>query len=163
MRMYRTPVAIVALLIAVLVSPARADKLKGFYSGSGGYSAEVHRVLLIDFAADGSALIQQKWHDKDPQTWHAHWKQDGKIVTLIYEPAKNAPTSASPLPEPLIFTFKHGTLTPTSWDTSTLGVLGPPPLTAFGGNVPQHSSVAACQSLNTLDPTGNCVTWSSNQ
>jgi hypothetical protein len=33
-----------------------AEKLNGFYSGSGGISADVHRVLLIKFAADGSAI-----------------------------------------------------------------------------------------------------------
>ncbi len=47
---------------------------------------------------DGTALLQQKWHDKDPQTWHAHWKQDGKTVTLIYEQPKDAPNPPPPFP-----------------------------------------------------------------
>jgi len=159
------PVSIlsIALLAALLPAPANAaDKLKGFYSGSGGFSADVHRTLLIEFAADGTAILQQKWHDKDPQTWHAHWKQDGKTVTLTYEQPKDAPNPPPALPDPLIFTFKHGTLTATTWDTTTLGPLGPPKLTAFGGKTNrQGSSVAACQSLNTLDPRRDCVTWGS--
>jgi hypothetical protein len=164
MRIHVPPAAILALLAATLSPPAQAaEKLKGFYSGSGGISADVHRVLLIEFAADGTAILQQKWHEKDPQTWHAHWKRDGKTITIIYEPAKNDPSPPPPLPAPLIFTFKHGTLTPTSWDTPTLGVLGPPKLTAFDGENPQNTSVAGCRGFNTLDPRRDCVTWSSNQ
>jgi hypothetical protein len=151
-------IATVVLLCAILSPPAHAEKLKGFYSGSGGISAEVHRVLIIEFAADGTAILQQKWHDKDPQTWHAHWKQDKKLVTLTYDPAKNSPT-----PDPLVFNFKHGTLTASSWDSTTLGPLGPPKLTTFGGNVPQVTSVASCQALNTTDPTQNCITWDSRR
>src|ERR1700733_11286201 len=65
-------IAALALLLATLSYPVHADKLNGFYSGSGGFSQDFHRVLLIEFAADGTAILQQKWHDKDPQTWHAH-------------------------------------------------------------------------------------------
>jgi hypothetical protein len=144
-----------ALLLATFYPPAHAEKLDGFYSGSGGLSQEVHRVLLIEFAADGTALLQQKWHDKDAQTWHAHWKRDKNQVTLTYDD--------KPTPEPLVFTFKHGTLTATSWDAPTLGVLGPPKLTTFGGKTPQVTSVASCQALNTTDPTKNCVTWDSRR
>jgi hypothetical protein len=159
-----TAIATLALLAAIL-SPTKgaAESLKGFYSGSGGISADVHRTLLIEFAADGSAILQQKWHDKDPQTWHAHWKKEGKTVTLTYEQAKDAPNPPPPLPDLLVFTFKSGTLTATKWDVPTLGPLGPPPLTAFGGKNPQGGSVAACQSLNTLDPRRDCVTWGSNR
>jgi hypothetical protein len=62
----RTIVTLV--LLGAFLSPFAhaADKLKGFYSGSGGISAEVHRVLLVEFAADGTVILQQKWHDKDP-------------------------------------------------------------------------------------------------
>jgi hypothetical protein len=147
-----------ALLLATLSYPVHADKLNGFYSGSGGISQDVHRVLLIEFAADGTAILQQKWHDKDPQTWHAHWKRDKKQITLSYDPAGD-----KPVPEPLVFTFKHGTLTATSWDAATLGVLGPPKLTTFGGKTPQVTSVASCQALNTTDPTKNCITWDSRR
>jgi hypothetical protein len=164
MRTHPLLILSIALLAALLPSQANAaDKLKGFYSGSGGISADVHRVLIIEFAADGTALLQQKWHDKDAQTWHAHWKQDGKTVTLTYEQAKDAPNPPPPLPDPLVFTFKRDTLTATKWDATTLGYLGPPPLTPFGGKVPKVSSVAACQSMNTLDPTRDCVTWGSNR
>jgi hypothetical protein len=145
-----------ALSFAALSSPAHAaDKLNGFYIGSGGFSQDVHRVLLIEFAADGTAILQQKWHDKDPQTWHAHWKRDKKQITLTYDD--------KPTPEPLVFTFKHNTLTATSWDAPTLGVLGPPKLTTFGAKTPQVTSVASCQALNTTDPTKNCVTWDSRR
>jgi len=148
----------VLCLVGALVFPATsvADKLQGFYSGSGGISQEGHRVLFIEFAADGTAILQQQWHEKDPQTWHAHWAKSGKVVTLTYEPGKDVPT-----PAPLIFTFKHGSLTATSWDVPTLGALGPPKLTPFGGKNVQVGSVASCQSLNTASPAGNCVTWSS--
>jgi hypothetical protein len=148
-----------ALSFAAIASAARAaEKLKGFYSGSGGIAQEVHRVLIIEFAADGTAILQQKWHDKDPQTWHARWKQDGKLVTLTYDPAKDAQP-----PTPLVFNFKHGTLTASSWDSTTLGPLGPPNLTPFGGKNPQVTSVATCQALNTTDPTQNCITWDSRR
>ncbi|MGD0445469.1 MAG: hypothetical protein ABSA39_16150 [Edaphobacter sp.] len=164
MRIRLPSIASLALFAALLPTPAHAAaKLKGFYSGSGGISAEVHRILIIEFADDGTALLQQKWHDKKPQTWHARWKQNGKTVTLTYEQAKDAPNPPPPLPDPLVFTFKNDTLTATKWDTPTLGVLGPPLLTPFGGKVPKVSSVAACQSMNTLDPTRDCVTWGSNR
>ena len=139
------------------LAPA-ADKLKGFYSGSGGIAAEVHRVLIVEFATDGTAILQQKWHDKDPQTWHANWKQARNTVTITFDPAKH-----NPVPDPLILNIKHGTLVPTSWDVTTLGPLGPPQLTPFGGKNAKVSSVAPCQALNTTDPTGTCVTWSSKR
>jgi hypothetical protein len=147
------------LLIAALAPFAQAArKLNGFYSGSGGISAEVHRVLLIEFADDGTAILQQKWHGKDPQTWHANWKQERNKVTITYDPTKH-----NPVPDPLILNIKHGALVPTSWDATTLGPLGPPQLTPFGGHVPKVTSVASCQSLNTVDPTRDCVTWGSNR
>jgi hypothetical protein len=148
------------LLFAAALSPFAhaAEKLKGFYSGSGGISAEVHRVLLIEFAADGTAILQQKWHNKDPQTWHANWKQERKKVTITFDPTKH-----KPVPDPLILNIKHGTLIPASWDVTALGILGAPQLTPFGGNIPKGSSVASCQSLNTIDPTRDCVTWGSNR
>ena len=154
----------VLILVAATLSPSAhaADKLKGIYAGSGGFSADVHRVLFIEFAADGTALLQQKWHNKDPQTWHAHWKQEKKKVTLTYEAAKNA-AKDTPVPDPLILNIKNGALVAASWDATTLGVLGPPQLTPFGGKNPQVNSVAACQSLNTLDPRRDCVTWGSNR
>jgi hypothetical protein len=158
MRTHSLSIAVLVLLAATLSPAARAaDKLKGIYAGSGGYSADVHRVLFIEFAADGTALLQQKWHEKDPQTWHAHWKQEKKKVTLTYDAEKN-----TPVPDPLVFNIKHGALVAVSWD-ATLGVLGPPQLTPFGGNNPQVNSVAGCQSLNTLDPRRDCVTWGSNR
>ena len=148
------------ILIGVALSPLAhaAEKLKGFYSGSGGISSEVHRVVLIEFAADGTVILQQTWQGKDPQTWHANWKQEKKKVTITYDPTKH-----NPVPDPLILNIKHGTLIPASWDVPTLGVLGPPHLTPFGGSVPMVTSVASCQSLNTHDPRRDCVTWGSNR
>jgi hypothetical protein len=165
----RTGPSLLASLIlsgAVLSSSLHAaEKLKGFYAGSGGLSQEVHRVLIIEFAADGTAILQQKWHEKDPQTWHAHWKKKRNKLTITYDPAKDTSgiAPAAPLPDPLILEIKHGALTATSWDAPTLGTLGPPKLTPFGGRNAQVTSVAPCQSLNTLDPTRDCVTWSSNR
>ena len=85
-----------------------------------------------------------------------------KKVTLTYEAAKNA-AKDTPVPDPLILNIKNGALVAASWDATTLGVLGPPQLTPFGGKNPQVNSVAACQSLNTLDPRRDCVTWGSNR
>lgn len=150
--------ASLVMLYSFLSVPARADRLKGIYSGSGGFSQEVSRTLFIEFAADGTALVQQKWVNKDLQTWHAHWKQEKKRVTLTYDPIKD-----TPLPDPLVFDFKHGQLVATSWDQPTLGYLGPPKLTPFGGKNAQVNSVAGCQALNTADPSGLCVTWGSNR
>ena len=133
-----------------------AEKLKGVYSGSGGLTAEVHRVVMVEFGEDGSAIIQQNWNGKDPQIWHARWLQDGKKLTITFDVVKDQP----PI-EPLLCDLKHGTLVPTSWDAQALGVMGPPQLTPFGGkNVKQHS-VATCQSLNSRNPSNNCVTWDS--
>jgi hypothetical protein len=151
-------IAVLVLLGASLSPVAHAAKLKGFYAGSGGLSQEVHRTIILEFAADGTAILQQKWHDKDAQTWHAHWKQERKQVVLTFDPARH-----NPVPDPLIFGIKGNTLTATSWDTTALGPLGPPPLTPFGGKNPQAASVAACQSFNSLDPTRDCVTWGSNR
>ena len=135
-----------------------ADKLKGIYSGSGGMTAEVHRVVMVEFGEDGTAIIQQNWQGKDPQVWHARWAQDGKRVRITFEPVKDQPAI-----DPLTCEFKHGTLTPTGWDGKVLGVMGPPKLEPFGGrNVKQHS-VATCQSLNTMNPSQNCVTWDSRK
>jgi hypothetical protein len=119
-------IASLILLGLVLSSPAYADKLKGIYAGSGGFSQDVSRTVFIGFGANVTAVLQQEWHNKDPQTWHACWKQEKKEITLTYDAVKDIP-----LPDPLIFAFKHGT--PTSRDTTTLGLLGPPKLTRFGG------------------------------
>ncbi|MEI9981051.1 MAG: hypothetical protein WDN23_18990 [Edaphobacter sp.] len=161
MRIPHRLIAALTLCVALVLS-AQAEDLKGFYIGSGGISSQDHRVVMIDFAADGTALIQQKWHNKHLRTWHARWKKDRDTVTLTYELARDAPKHAT-LPVPLVFTFKHGTLTPTSWDFRTLGVLGPPNLAPFGGKDIKHPSVESCQSLNTFDPTGDCITWKSDR
>ena len=146
------------VLTAVLLAPgsARADKLKGVYSGSGGVTQEVHRVVMIEFAVDGTAVIQQNWEGKEPQTWHGHWTLDGKMVTVKFDNA----TDKSAV-DPLVFNFKRGALTPTSWDATALGVLGPPKLTPFGGKNVQQDSVASCTNLYATTPGHNCVRWDS--
>ena len=148
------------LLVALLVAPLAfaADKLKGFYSGSGGISEDVHRVVLVQFAADGTAMLQQTWVNKDPQTWHTHWVQKDKVVTMTFDAVKDKPT-----PQPLLMKVNHGTLVPTSWDLTALGVLGPPNLTPFVGKNVQTDSVAGCATINTANPSFNCVTWSSGR
>ena len=161
MRLLLRSLATVALaLLTATLSPMAhaAEKLNGFYSGSGGLSQDVHRVILIEFATDGSAIVEQNLHEKNPQIWHTHWKRNKKQVTLTYDA-----NSDKPVPEPLVFNFKHDTLTPISWDALTLGALGPPKLTPFGGKVPQVTSVASCHALNTTDPTKSCITWDSRR
>jgi hypothetical protein len=154
--MRNRPITLFAAMFLAVSTLHAAEKLKGVYSGSGGLTAEVHRVLMVEFGEDGTAILQQSWTGKDPQIWHAKWVQDGKKVRIAFDPVKNQPAV-----EPLICELKHGTLIPTSWDAKALGVLGPPQLMPFGGkNVKQHS-VGTCQSLNSNNPTHNCTTWDS--
>jgi len=149
---------IVTTLLATLLLgvSAQAEKLKGIYSGSGGLSQEVHRVVMMEFGEDGTVLIQQNWTGKDPQVWHGSWSQEGKQVKITFNPIKDKITL-----KPLVMEFKRSTLTPTSWDPDALGVMGPPKMAPFDGkNIKQHS-VATCQGINTRDPSQNCETWSS--
>lgn len=147
---------LVVLTAMFLVSgSARADKLKGFYVGNGGITQELSRVVLVEFATDGTAVVQQNWVGKDPQTWHAHWTKDGNTVTVKFDPVKDQAAM-----EALVMTFKHGTLTPTSWDP-VMGVLGPPKLTPFGGKNVQATSVQSCRSLASTSGGGKCVLWDS--
>jgi hypothetical protein len=146
-----------ALAAALLVPvAAHADKLKGFYVGSGGITQDVSRVVLVEFATDGTAIVQQNWVGKDPQTWHAHWKQDGSTVRVTFDPVKDKAVM-----DPLVMTFKRGALTPTSWDTTVLGILGPPKLAPFSGKNIQTNSVASCNTLYTGNAADHCVQWDS--
>jgi len=149
---------LVSIAACVSVPLHAAEKLKGFYPGSGGITAEVHRVLLVQFAADGTVILQQTWDNKPTQTWHAHWAQDGKEVKITFDPVKDGTT-----PTPLAMKIDHGTLTATSWDATALGPLGPPKLAPFSGKNVQKNTVSTCQSLNSRDPSADCVTWSTRQ
>jgi hypothetical protein len=152
--------AAAVILAALCASPSAfaAKKLKGFYTGSGGVSSESHRVVVVEFAADGSALVEQNWVGKDPQNWNARWTQQGKVVTVTFDAVKDKTAL-----EPLVLKIdKHDTLVPTSWDAVTMGPLAPPKLTPFGGENVQTNSVAGCQALNSRDPRQNCVTWGAN-
>jgi hypothetical protein len=153
----RFPAVLTLLVCLFYVSPTHAEKLKGFYSGSGGMSEDVHRVVMVQFAEDGTVLVQQNWINRDPQTWHAHWVQEGNRVTISFDPQKDTPAVS-----PLILNIKHGSLVPATWDSAALGPLGPPTLSPFGGkNVLKHS-VASCVSLNNNDPSQrDCVQWDS--
>jgi hypothetical protein len=62
-----------------------------------------------------------------------------------------------------MFNFKRGTLTPTSWDATALGILGPPKLAPFGGKNVQQDSVASCTNLYATTPGHNCVRWDSRE
>jgi hypothetical protein len=147
---------LVGLAAMLLVSgSARADKLKGFYVGSGGITNEVSRVVMVEFATDGTVIVQQNWVGKDPQTWHAHWTKDGSTVTVNFDPVKDRAAM-----EALVMTFKHGTLTPTSWDP-VMGILGPPKLAPIGGKNAQVTSVQSCRSLASTSGGSKCVLWDS--
>jgi hypothetical protein len=156
MRVSVTSAKCLVVLTLVLLSSgsAWADKLKGFYVGSGGITQEVSRVVLIEFATDTTAIVQQNWQGKDPQTWHAHWTQDGNKVTVTFDAVKDKAAM-----EPLVMEFKRGTLTPTPWD-AVLGMLGPPKLTPFSGKNVQTNSVASCRDISTVNG-GKCVQWDS--
>src|ERR1700722_89239 len=158
MRVRSRYVMAAVVLGALFVSPeARAaDKLKGFYSGSGGMSSEVHQVVLVEFAEDGSAILEQNWVGKDPRVWHARWQKQGKVVTVTFDAVKDKPT-----PQPLLMKIDHGTLVPTTWDMTELGVVKLPHLTPFGGKNVQTHSVASCMAINATNPGQNCVTWDS--
>ena len=148
--------ALVVLTAVLLVSgSARADKLKGFYVGSGGITHEVSRTVIVEFATDGTAIVQQKWIGKDQQTWHAHWTKDGNTVTVKFDPVEDQAAM-----EALVMTFKRGTLTPTSWDP-VMGVLGPPKLAPVGGKNDQMTSVQSCRSLASTSGGYRCVLWDS--
>lgn len=149
---------LVAVMLVFASTLNAAEKLKGVYSGSGGMTAEAHRVLMVEFGEDGTAILQQVWTGKDPQIWHARWVKDGKQVRITFDPVKDQPAI-----DPLVCEMKHGTLTPTAWDSKALGILGPPPLMPFGGKNVQQHSVATCQSLNSGNPSNNCVTWDSRK
>ena len=149
---------LVAVMLLSVSTLHAAEKLKGVYSGSGGFTAEAHRVLMVEFGEDGTAILQQSWTGKDPQIWHARWVQDGKQVRITFDPVKDQPAV-----DPLVCEMKHGTLTPTSWDAKELGLMGPPPLTPFSGKNVKQRSVATCQSLNSGNPSNNCVTWDSRK
>ena len=153
MRSY--PLASLGLAIVLVAGPANAGKLKGFYTGSGGISQDVHRVVMVQFAEDGTVMVQQNWINREPQVWHAHWTQQGKKVTITFDPKKDSPQVA-----PLVLNIKHGALVPETWDSGALGPLGPPTLAPFGGkNVLKHS-VASCVSLANNDPSlRDCTQW----
>jgi hypothetical protein len=84
----RLLLAVVAVTLC-FCSLAHAAKLKGFYSGSGGLSPEVHRVVMIEFANDGTAIVEQNWAGKDPQLGHAHWTEKGKKVSIVFDAQKD--------------------------------------------------------------------------
>src|SRR5215469_485732 len=136
------------------------QKLKGFYAGSGGISPEVHHLVFVEFATDGTAIVQQHWDaKKDPEVWHTHWTQNGKQVKIVFDPVKNGDT-----PKPLLMDFKNGALTATDWDATALGIGGPPKLTPFGGYNTQPGTATPCVALNSRDPTTqNCTTWDSRR
>jgi hypothetical protein len=141
-----------ALAFSVL---AHADKLKNFYMGSGGYSAEVHRVVLLELAKDGTAVLQQNWHEKQPEVWHVHWTRNGKELTLTFDAVEGKPT-----PAPATFTLKNNSLIPAKWDSQYLGILGPPTLMPLSKDKKPLGSVTGCQLVDYLQPTG-CVQWDS--
>lgn len=145
------------LLIALLLSvaPSYADKLKSFYMGSGGYSAEVHRVILLTLAKDGTAVLQQNWHGKDPEVWHVHWTREGKSLVLNFDTVSGKQT-----PAPASFMMKNNSLVPVKWDSQFLGILGPPTLMPFSSKSKAPGSVSGCQMLDYSQPTG-CVQWDS--
>ena len=149
--------SLLALSLALLLAsaPAHAEKLKGFYTGSGGLSAEVHRTVMVQFAEDGTVIVQQNWDSGSSQVWHAHWTQQGKKVTITFDPKTGSAQVA-----PLVVNIKHGALVAETWDAAAMGPLGPPALAPFGGkNVLKHS-VAGCVSLANNDPSlRDCVQW----
>ena len=149
--------SLLALSLALLLAsaPAHAEKLKGFYTGSGGLSAEVHRTVMVQFAQDGTVMVQQNWDSGSSQVWHAHWTKQGKKVTITFDPKTGTAQVA-----PLVVNIKHGALVPETWDSAAMGPLGPPTMAPFGGkNVLKHS-VAGCVSLANNDPSlRDCVQW----
>ncbi|WP_158751491.1 hypothetical protein [Acidobacterium sp. S8] len=150
------PLAALVLLLALSISASSyADKLKNFYMGSGGYSAEVHRVVLLTLAKDGTAVLQQNWHEKDPEVWHVHWTLDGKTLAITFDTVEDKPS-----PSPATFTLKHNSLIPVKWDSQFLGILGPPTLMPFSTDKQAPGSVAGCKMLDYSQPTG-CTQWDS--
>jgi hypothetical protein len=154
MRMLRTACFLILSTVLPVVC-SHADKLKNFYIGSGGFSASVHRIVLLELAKDGTAVLQQNWHDKDPEVWHVHWKLDGKTLTLSFDPVVGKPT-----PSDATFTLKNNSLVPVKFDSHYLGLLGPPTLMPFHTKAKPPGSVSGCQMVDYSQPTG-CVQWDS--
>jgi hypothetical protein len=154
MRILRTACVTSALILSFALQ-GYAAKLKNFYMGSGGYSAEVHRVVLLELAKDGTAVLQQNWHDKQPETWHVHWTLNGKSLVLNFDPVDGKQT-----PSQAAFTLKNNSLVPVKWDTQFLGILGPPTLMPFSTSNKAPGSISGCQMLDYTQPTG-CVQWDS--
>lgn len=154
MRNFRSAILVFALVFTVAAS-GYAAKLKNFYMGSGGYSAEVHRVVLLTLAKDNTAVLQQNWQGKDPEVWHVHWSFDGTTLSLTFDPVDGKPT-----PSPATFTLKNNQLTAVKWDTQYLGILGPPSLMPFAKKKQAPGSVSGCQMLDYSQPTG-CTQWDS--
>jgi hypothetical protein len=154
MRILRSTYFTLAVLL-LFTTDTHAAKLKNFYMGSGGYSATVHRVVLLELAKDGTAVLQQNWHEKQPETWHVHWALSGKTLTLTFDPVEGKAT-----PTPATFNLKNNTLIPVKWDSQHLGLLGPPTLMPFSGKNTPPGSVSGCEMLDYKQPTG-CIQWDS--
>ena len=50
----RNRVMLVAVMLVFVSTLNAAEKLKGVYSGSGGFTSEAHRVLMVEFGEDGT-------------------------------------------------------------------------------------------------------------
>ncbi len=145
------------LTVLLATATAHAEKLKGYYSGSGGLSAEVHRVVMVQFAEDGTVMVQQNWDSGKSDVWHAHWTQDRNKVTITFDPQKDSPQVT-----PLVVNVKHGSLVPETWDSAAMGPLGPPTLAPFGGKNVLKRTVNGCVSLVNADPSqAYCTQWGS--
>ncbi|HSY73252.1 MAG TPA: hypothetical protein VK798_13450 [Alloacidobacterium sp.] len=154
MRILR-PICFALAMLLPLANLARADKLRNFYMGSGGYSAQVHRIVLLELATDGTAMLQQNWHGKPSETWHVHWTRNGRELVLNFDPVDGKAT-----PTPATFRQKNNMLVPVTWDSQYLGILGPPNLMPFHGKNSPQGSLTRCEALDYRMPSG-CVQWDS--
>ena len=78
---FRYLAAVVALGVMTMSPLAHAaEKLKGFYSGSGGISQEAHRVVNGGVSVHGQLLIPVRWLGL---RWSVILKNEQKMLVLV--------------------------------------------------------------------------------
>jgi hypothetical protein len=117
----------VALLALLFTLPGIAEKLKTYYSGSAQTAEGASRLIMLQFAQDGTAVLQQDDDGQPSVKQHVHWSKKGDRVILTFDAVEGQPT-----PLPLYFLMKNNTLVPQTENATGLSVLGYPTLQPFG-------------------------------
>ncbi len=119
--------ATLTLFAVLLALPGFAEKLKPYYSGSTVTPEGVARVIMLQVATDGTAVLQQDEDGQASVKQRAHWSKKGDRLIITFDAVEGQPT-----PSPLYFQMKNNTLVPQTENNTALGVLGYPTLQPFG-------------------------------